>query len=273
VSGIEVGRRVLDRYLLVRPIARGGMSLVYEAVDLEQIRPAALKILAPAFAANSRACLAARREPHLMQRMRHPTVPKIFAFGEVDADDASVPAVAMELLNGLPLKARLAEGRLPWPEAVEIAASIAEMLAVAHRRGIAHRDLTADNVMLTTAGVKIIDFGLAVPFAHPSAAERDQRAPAWDVYALGVLLYHMLTGRSPHAPGARLLAAAPTPVVIAPGVPRSVAELCRRCMAKRPDERPESAAVALELWAEFATDWQQSGIFTESYGTPSRHGV
>ncbi|GAA4245698.1 hypothetical protein GCM10022255_014100 [Dactylosporangium darangshiense] len=271
MSGIEVGRRVLDRYLLVRPIARGGMSLVYEAVDLEQIRPVALKILAPAFAANTRACHAARREPHLMQRMRHPTVPKVFAFGEVDVDAVSVPAVAMELLNGVPLATRLAEGPLPWPRAVEIAASIAEMLAVAHRRGIAHRDLTADNVMLTTAGVKIIDFGLALPFAHPSAG-RDQQAPAWDVYALGVLLYHMLTGRSPHAPGARLLQAAPTPVVLTPGLPRSVAELCRKCMAKRPDERPESAEVALSLWAEFATDWQQSGVFTESYGTRSGHG-
>ncbi|MEV6926810.1 serine/threonine-protein kinase [Dactylosporangium sp. NPDC051485] len=246
---------MLERYLLVRPIARGGMSLVYEAVDLEEIRPAALKVLAPAFASNTRACLAARREPHLMQRMRHPAVPKVFAHGEIEAEGASVPAVAMELLNGVPLATRLAEGPLPWPRAVEIAASIAELLAVAHRRGIAHRDLTADNVMLTTAGVKIIDFGLAVPFAHPSAV-RVQHAPAWDVYALGVLLYHMLTGRSPHAPGARLLQAAPTPVVLTPGLPRSVAELCRQCMAKRPDERPDSAAVALALWAELATDWQ-----------------
>ncbi|WP_433614886.1 serine/threonine-protein kinase [Dactylosporangium sp. CA-139114] len=272
MSGIEVGRRVLERYLLVRPIARGGMSLVYEAFDLERIRPAAVKVLAPAFANNTRACHAARREPHLMQRMRHPTVPKVFAFGEIEAEGVCVPAVAMELLNGVPLATRLAEGPVPWQEAVEIAASVAELLAVAHRRGIAHRDLTADNVMLTTAGVKIIDFGLAVPFAHPSAS-RVEHAPAWDVYALGVLLYHMLTGRSPHAPGARLLQAAPTPVVLTPGVPRSVAELCRQCMAKRPGERPDSAAVALSLWAEFAPGWQQPRNLTESYGTPSRHGA
>jgi serine/threonine protein kinase len=272
VSGIEVGRRVLDRYLLVRPIARGGMSLVYEAVDLEELRPAAVKVLAPAFAFNARACYAARREPHLMQRMRHPTVPKIYGYGEIKSGRVSVPAVAMELLNGVSLTQHLAEGPVPWQRAVEIAASIAELLAVAHRRGIAHRDLTADNVMLTTAGVKIIDFGLAVPFAHP-AASKVEHAPAWDVYALGALLYHMLTGRSPHAPGARLLQAAPTPVVLTPGLPRSVAELCRQCMAKRPADRPESASVALSLWAEFATDWQQPGLFTESYRTPSSHGV
>lgn len=272
MSGIEVGRRVLERYLLVRPIARGGMSLVYEAVDLEQIRPAAVKVLAPAFAGNARACHAARREPHLMQRMRHPTVPKVFAYGDIEADGVFVPAVAMELLNGVPLATRLAEGPVPWPRAVEIAASVAELLAVAHRRGIAHRDLTAHNVMLTTAGVKIIDFGLAVPFAHPSAA-RVEHAPAWDVYALGVLLFHMLTGRSPHAPGARLLQAAPTPVVLASGVPRSVAELCRLCMAKRPAERPDSAAVAISLWAEFPTDWHQGADLTEIYGTPSSYGV
>src|SRR5687767_7927022 len=101
------------------------MSWVYEAVDLEQIRPAAVKILAPTFAGNVRACHAARREPHLMQRMRHPTVPKIFAYGDVEADGVSVPAVAMELLNGVPLATRLAEGRLPWQHAVEVAASIA----------------------------------------------------------------------------------------------------------------------------------------------------
>ncbi|GAA0714966.1 hypothetical protein GCM10010199_15320 [Dactylosporangium roseum] len=272
MSGIEVGHRVLDRYLLVRPIARGGVSLVYEAIDLERLRPAAVKLLAPAFAQNTRACHAARREPHLMQRMRHPTVPKIYGYGEVVAGRVSVPAVAMELLNGVPLAQRLARGRLPWQQAVEIAASVAEMLAVAHRRGIAHRDLTADNVMLTTAGVKIIDFGLAVPFTHP-AASRVEHAPAWDVHALGVLLYQMLTGRSPHAPGARLLQAAPTPVVMVPGVPRSVAELCRQCMAKRPGDRPESAAVALSLWAEFATDWHRTGALTESYGTPRGHGA
>ena len=150
MSEIELGRRVLERFLLVRPIARGGMSLVYEAVDLEQLRPAAVKVLAPTFAKNGRACHAARREPLLMQRMRHPTVPKIFGYGELDTGRATVPCVAMELLNGVPLTKRLAEGPLPWQHAVEIAASVAELLAVAHRRGIAHRDLTADNVMLTT---------------------------------------------------------------------------------------------------------------------------
>ncbi|MEV4516864.1 serine/threonine-protein kinase [Dactylosporangium sp. NPDC049525] len=272
MSEIELGRRVLERFLLVRPIARGGMSLVYEAVDLEQLRPAAVKVLAPAFVNNSRACHAARREPLLMQRMRHPTVPKIFGYGELDIGRASVPCVAMELLNGVPLTKRLAEGPLPWQHAVEIAASVAELLAVAHRRGIAHRDLTADNVMLTTAGVKIIDFGLAVPFAHP-AASRVGEAPAWDVYALGVLLYQMLTGRSPHAPGARLLQPVATPVLLAPGLPRSVAELCRQCMAKRPADRPESARVALSLWAEFATDWQHPTSFTESYRTRSHHSA
>src|SRR3954471_15087087 len=99
------------------------MSLVYEAVDLERIRPAAVKVLAPAFAFNTRACNAARREPHLMQRMRHPTVPKIYGYGEIKSGRVLVPAVAMELLNGASLTQRLADGPMPWQRAVEIAAS------------------------------------------------------------------------------------------------------------------------------------------------------
>ncbi len=304
MSWVGLGRTVLDRYILVKPLGRGGVSLVYEAVDLDQMRPVAVKMLAPAFARNPRTCQAARLEPLIMPRLRHPSVPKVYGFGEarlgvadlgINADlargdleaaldlalgaklDASLnaslgadldlwrratrgwdgavamPCIAMELLNGVSLARRLATGPLPWRGAVEIAAMVAEMLAVAHRRGIAHRDLTPLNVMLTTDGVKIIDFGLAALIGAPAA----HRETSQDVYALGVLLYQMLTGRSPypaaaHDPAfasARLTRPAPTPVLAGLGVPRAVADLCRHCMAKRPADRPDSSDAAIALWS------------------------
>jgi serine/threonine-protein kinase len=190
----------------------------------------------------------------------------------------------MELLTGVALTGRLAGGGpMPWPEAVSAAATVADVLAVAHRRGVVHRDLTADNIMMTTAGLKIIDFGLATTVDHEVTRRADRprvlrptgrrqptiprhpvtsaHLPADDVYALGVLLYQMLTGRSPY-PGAtpttylaagRSRTLAPTPVLTVPGLPSAVAELCRACMAKRPGDRPPSQDVALALWGVLAS--------------------
>jgi serine/threonine-protein kinase len=266
-----LGRTVLDRYTLIRPLGRGGVSLVYEALDLDTIRPVAVKVLAPAFAHNQRTCDAARQEPLIMRHLRHPSVPRVYGWGDAPTAFAgdgaeAMPCVVMELIDGVPLADRLRAGPLHWRQAVETAAMISEMLGVAHRRGIVHRDLTALNVMLTHDGVKIIDFGLAtltggaavvggthtgVPVAGGSAA-----LAAQDVYAMGVLLYQMLTGRSPY-PGAqphdfagvRMLRPAPTPVFAGLGIPRAVADLCRDCMAKRPTDRPESADAAIALWS------------------------
>ena len=89
-------------------------------------------------------------------------MPRVFEYGESPLPDGTVvPYVVFELLTGIPLTERLARGRLDWPEAVRIAATAADVLAVAHRRGVVHRDLTARNVMVSPAGIKIIDFGLA----------------------------------------------------------------------------------------------------------------
>jgi serine/threonine-protein kinase len=172
----------------------------------------------------------------------------------------------MELLSGAMLAGRLAGGALPWPEAVKVAATIADVLAIAHRRGVVHRDLTPANIMITDSGPKIIDFGEAITVEATSVLAAQQPVltrrvssaadPADDVYALGVLLYQMLTGHSPYqtsSPDAQLHAArmrhiAPTPVLLVPGLPRTVAEVCRSCMAKRPEERPNAAQAAIALW-------------------------
>jgi len=278
VARFRLGTAFLGRYVLLGEVGYGGVSVVYQAFDTLRGLNAAIKMLDPTMAGDAHAKERIRREAMITDRVRHPSVPKIYDYGEAPLDDGTVvPYVVMELLAGAMLSGRMADGPLPWPEAVRVAATVADVLTVAHRRGVVHRDLSPANIMMSPDGTKIIDFGVAVTVEVPDAGkgpflvppkQRPPRndfagegEPADDVYALGVLLYQMVTGRSPYPsagpnPGANAPLAggairwvAPTPVLAVPGLPREVAEICRHCMAKRPAERPDAASVALELWA------------------------
>jgi serine/threonine-protein kinase len=288
VSWWQPGTTFLQRYVLVGPIGHGGVSVVYQAVDTQHGNRVAIKMLAPRYGLDMAARDRIRREALITDLLRHPSVPRIYEYGDVAlADGAMVAYVVMELLNGTMLSERLSAGQLPWPEAVQIAASIGDVLAVAHRRGVVHRDLTPDNVMMTATGAKLIDFGLAtstrpltgrheVPLrrttggrmrrtgsraavaqaAPPSYPVPGVGEPADDVYSLGMLLYNMLTGASAHIGGmdsgfavARMRHLAPTPVISVAGMPREIADITRACMAKRAADRPDASAVALALWS------------------------
>jgi serine/threonine protein kinase len=272
-----MGTAILRRYVLIGAIGHGGVSTVYSAVDARRGRILAVKVLAPMLADDPHARDDVRREALITERLRHPSVPRVFEYGDAPLPDGTVvPYVVLELLSGVSLTDRLAGGPLAWPEAVRIAATAADVLAVAHRRGIVHRDLTARNIMMTPTGIKIIDFGLATAAArngdtstHPIVLSGDRgrprlprhpktsfARPADDVYTLGVLLYEMVTGRSPYPDrtAATILAAgrfahlAPTPVLAVAGLPAELGEIVRACMAKVPEARPRSAAAALALW-------------------------
>lgn len=296
-----MGTAILRRYVLIGAIGQGGVSTVYHAVDARHGRLHAVKVLAPLLADDPKAREDVRREALITDRLRHPSVPRVFEYGDAPLPDGTVvPYVVLELLSGTPLEDLLVDGPLPWPDAVRVAATAADVLAVAHRRGIVHRDLASRNIMVTAdGGIKIIDFGLATaairtgetgarpvvltnrrtqsrPPAHPVTAVA---RPADDVYTLGVLLYELVTGRSPYPvvsptpmrAGLRPHQLAPTPVVSVPGVPAEVGEIIRSCMTKQANGRPRSADVALRLWrlldAEpWRDDWVEPGLALDELG-------
>ncbi|MEU6075500.1 protein kinase [Micromonospora sp. NPDC047074] len=268
---LHPGRLLARRYRLVDQIGAGGMSVIWRARDEVLDRIVALKVLAPSLAADARFRDMVREEARAAAQLVHPHVTSVHDYGETVAPDGSITSfVVMELLAGEELEFRLTEGPLPWAEAVEIGAQVADALAAAHRLGIVHRDITPANVMMTRAGVKVLDFGIATRVGAPDededggtfgtpayvAPERLDGAPAQpatDVYSLGVLLYEALTGRVPYPADTweqlseALADDGPPPLVDLPGLPPEVARTCLRCLARDPLERPTARQVATIL--------------------------
>ncbi|MDG6109212.1 serine/threonine-protein kinase [Dactylosporangium aurantiacum] len=254
-----------------RPVGAGGMSVVWRAWDNTLERTVAVKVLDGPVGTDGGQRERIRREARAAARIEHPNAIGVYDYGETVTPHGRIAAyVVMQLLDGVSLAGRLAEGPLPWQDAVAVAATVADVLHAAHRRGVVHRDVTPENVMLTTDGVKLLDFGIAadvgqrdtLTFGTPPyvAPERLVGAPAsgsTDVYALGVLLFEMLTGAPPVRAATwdeleRAIAADHRPALAVPGVPPAVAAICLRCLAADPTERPTAAEVAAVL--ESATE-------------------
>ncbi|MEU9506948.1 serine/threonine-protein kinase [Micromonospora sp. NPDC048170] len=268
---LHPGRLLARRYRLVDQIGAGGMSVIWRARDEVLDRIVALKVLAPSLAADARFRDMVREEARAAAQLVHPHVTSVHDYGETVAPDGSITSfVVMELLAGEELDVRLTDGPMPWAEAVEVGAQVADALAAAHRLGIVHRDITPANVMMTRAGVKVLDFGIATRVGAPDddedggtfgtpayvAPERLDGAPAQpatDVYSLGVLLYEALTGRVPYPADTweqlseALAGDGPPPLADMPGLPPEVARTCLRCLARDPLERPTARQVATLL--------------------------
>ena len=201
------------RYRLVEWLGAGGMAVVWSAFDEVLERPVAVKL--PAMPADDALRQRIQREARSAARLVHPHIASVFDYGETDADGGEPsPYVVMELVSGVPLsqppdRARV---RLPWPEAATICAQIASALAEAHAHGVVHRDVKPANVMLTRAGAKLVDFGIAAAvgetedesdllgtpaYIAPERLARTLVGSAADVYGLGLVLYRALAGRMP----------------------------------------------------------------------------
>ncbi len=247
------------------------MSVIWRARDEVLDRVVALKVLAPSLAADARFRGMVRDEARAAAQLVHPHLTSVHDYGEtVDPDGSITSFVVMELLSGEELKLRLTEGPLPWTEAVQVGAQVADALAAAHRLGIVHRDITPANVMMTGTGAKVLDFGIATRIGAPDededgetfgtpayvAPERLDGAPAQpstDVYSLGVLLHEALTGRVPYPADtweqlSSALASGPAPTLAdLPDLPPTVAQICLRSLARNPADRPTARQVATAL--------------------------
>jgi serine/threonine-protein kinase len=227
------------------------MSVVWRGYDDVLGRPVAVKLLAPQWATDADFRARVRREARAAARLSHPNITNVYDYGEA-AD--GTPYVVMELVDGQSLAHRLAAGPLPWRSAARVAAQVASALAAAHAQGLVHRDVTPANVMLSRTGVKVVDFGIAAVAGErdrtvmgtPAYLAPEQRAgspaqPASDVYALGLVLYHCVTGQVPHQVNLGRL-------------PSELSSLIRACLASDPATRPSSAVLA-RILGELAGDY------------------
>jgi serine/threonine protein kinase len=279
----------LGPYEIAAPLGVGGMGEVFRARDTRLDRIVAIKILNQGLADTPEIRQRFEREARAVSSLNHPNICALYDVGHQDGIDYLV----MEYLEGETLAARIEKGPLPNPELLRYASQIADALDKAHRRGIVHRDLKPGNVMLTKAGAKLLDFGLAkgeeifqdpsgssptvshpltargtivgtMQYMSPEQLEGKEADARSDIFSFGAMLYEMATGRkafeakSQASLIAAILKEEPRPMrELQPMAPPLLERIVKTCLAKDPDERPQNAHdLKLEL------DWvrESSGI-------------
>ena len=282
----EIGR--LGPYRVLKVLGAGGMGVVFRAEDPHLERMVALKAMLPSMASSSTAKERFFREAKAAAALKHPHIVTIFQVGE----DRGAPFLAMEYLEGEPLDDRLKrETRLPVPEILRIGREIAKGLAAAHEKGLIHRDIKPANLWLEgkEGHVKILDFGLAramgdtthltqsgaiigtPAYMAPEQAGGKQVDSRCDLFSLGCVLYCMCTGERPfkgHDTISTLMAIAtenpPPPVSLNLELPTELSDLVMQLLAKKADDRPESAKMVAETLQEI------EGQTAETTAVPGR---
>ncbi len=261
--------RVLSHYKLLEEISRGGMGIVYRALDLKLDREVALKVLPPELVADSERKRRFIQEARAAAKLEHPHIGVVHEIDEADG----VTFIAMELIRGEKLKDVLQRGCPPLARSLELAAEVAEGLAIAHEKGVVHRDLKPANILVTEQGhAKIIDFGLAKlvePFAgegsdvetllrketdpgqvmgtvcymSPEQARGKKVDHRSDIFSFGIVLFEMLSGHPPfEGPSAietlNAVLKEPAPPLTAQDTAASeLQRIIHRCLAKDPEDR------------------------------------
>jgi serine/threonine protein kinase len=275
---LSVGQK-LGPYEILSSLGSGGMAEVYRARDTRLGRDVAIKVLPANLSSDSNLKQRLEREAKSVSKLSHPHICTLYDIGYQDEVDFLV----MELVEGETLEQRLVRGPLPSEQVAHIAWQIADALAKAHKLGFVHRDLKPSNIMLTKSGAKLMDFGLAkqsgpAPLAQaltemtakltnegmlvgtfqymaPEQLEGKDADARVDIFALGELIYETATGKPAFTGKSRasliaaILTADPPPITqLQPLAPPALERVVRKCLAKDPDDRWQSAAdLATEL--------------------------
>jgi len=263
--------QTISHYRVTAKLGAGGMGEVYRATDTRLNRDVAIKVLPPSFAANAQSMARFEREAQVLASLNYPGIASVFGLEEWNG----VRALVMELVEGPTLGERLLSGPMRIEEALPIAKEVAEALEYAHERGIIHRDLKPANIKVPPdGGVKLLDFGLAKAIQGDSSSSDISSSPTMsamatqagiilgtaaymspeqakgkavdrraDIWAFGVLLFEMLTGK-PLYEGesaaeilARVIEREPDLSRLPPRTPATIRELLRRCLTKNPRQR------------------------------------
>src|SRR5262245_15891989 len=264
---LDVGS-CIGPYEIVSLLGHGGMGRVYLARDTRLHRTVALKVLSVERASHPEARERLRREARAIANLNHPHICTLYDFGTFDGFDYLV----MEHLDGETLETRLTRGPLELDQALDVAIEVAEALDFAHRAGIVHRDLKPANVMLTRSGGKLLDFGIAVPqpdaelarrmkesrltatgamlgtprYMAPEQIDGRQADARTDLFALGLLLFEMVTGQEAFEGEGVVLATAillEDPPLVSTIRPEAspLDRVVNRLLTKEPDQRWQTA--------------------------------
>jgi serine/threonine-protein kinase len=287
----RVAEILAGRYELLEVIGRGGMGLVYRGRDRVLERTVAVKVLPFEHAGNPILVERFSREARAIASLSHPNIVAVFDTGR----EAGARYLVMEFVSGASLAQLMTDrGSFAPTEAVDIAAQVASALAAAHRAGIIHRDIKPANVMVEpSADVKVLDFGIAhaaadpaltrtsmvlgsAPYIAPEMARGEKADERSDIYSLGCVLYELLTGRPPftgelpEAVMSQHTSVAPCPPrELEPTVPAVLDALVVRMLAKRREDRPQTAA---ELVSELPASLREPSppVFAAPTAPPPR---
>lgn len=282
-----------EKFEIVSKLGQGGMSVVFRAVQQPMGRAVALKFISPKLYQDGDARQRFLREARIAGSLIHPNLVTVFDSGE----SRGVPFIAMELMEGESLKSMVErEGRLPPDRAVTILREVLKGLEYIHGRGIIHRDIKSENILLSLAGVvKITDFGIAKSseddpyqtmqqvilgtpaYISPEQIRGERLTPASDIYSLGIVLYEMLVGHPPFlgSSSGKILVMhinnrPPDPLESGVELPRRLAAIMDRSLVKDPAERYQSAREMLDELALVGTETVSIGEVQTGTATHSK---